>query len=49
MEDIPPDVKTELEKYAKQIGFEQILIIDAHNSLGEKIEQNNIEVTDKNR
>ena len=44
MEDIPPDVKTELEKYAKQIGFEQILIIDAHNSLGEKIEPDNIEV-----
>ena len=44
MEDIPPDVKTELEIYAKQIGFEQILIIDAHNSLGEKIEQDNIEV-----
>ncbi|MDN5847072.1 MAG: DUF2070 family protein, partial [Candidatus Nitrosocosmicus sp.] len=37
MEDIPPDVKTELEIYARQIGFEQILIIDAHNSLGEKI------------
>ena len=44
MEDIPPDVKTELEIYAKQIGFEQILIIDAHNSLGEKIEQEYIKV-----
>jgi len=44
MEDIPPDVKTELETYAKQIGFEQILIIDAHNSLGEKIEQEHIEL-----
>ena len=39
MEDIPPDVKVELEQYSKELGFEQILIIDAHNSMGEKIEK----------
>ncbi|MGN6629802.1 MAG: DUF2070 family protein, partial [Candidatus Nitrosocosmicus sp.] len=38
MEDIPPDVKIHLEQHSKKLGFEQILIIDAHNSLGEKIE-----------
>lgn len=43
MEDIPLDVKTELEKYAKEIGFKEILIIDAHNSLGVKLEQEHIE------
>lgn len=43
MEDIPLDVKTSLEKHAKEIGFEQILIIDAHNSMGEKIEKQDID------
>ncbi len=43
MEDIPLEVKTELEKFARQIGFEQIMIIDAHNSLGVKIENEDIQ------
>ena len=43
MEDIPLLVKTELEKYAQQVGFEQIMIIDAHNSLGARIEENDIQ------
>ena len=38
MEDIPPDVKLHLEQHSKKLGFEQILIIDTHNSMGEKIE-----------
>lgn len=42
MEDIPLEVKTDLEKYAHEVGFEQILIIDAHNSMGAKIEQDDI-------
>ena len=42
MEDIPPNVKVELEQYSKELGFEQILIIDAHNSMGEKIESKDI-------
>jgi putative membrane protein len=43
MEDIPPDVKTYLEEYSKELGFEQILIIDSHNSMGEKIEKQDID------
>ena len=42
MEDIPLEVKTELEKFAQDIGFDQIMIIDAHNSLGVKIEEKDI-------
>lgn len=44
MEDIPLDVKTNLESYARDIGFEQIMIIDAHNSLGEKIEEKHVKI-----
>lgn len=43
MEDIPLEVKTDLEVYAHQVGFEQIMIIDAHNSLGPRIEENDIQ------
>ncbi|HEX5905079.1 MAG TPA: DUF2070 family protein, partial [Candidatus Nitrosocosmicus sp.] len=43
MEDIPLEVKTDLEVYAQQVGFEQIMIIDAHNSLGPRIEENDIQ------
>ena len=42
MEDIPPIVKVALEQYSKELGFDQILIIDAHNSMGEKIENKDI-------
>jgi putative membrane protein len=38
MEDIPPEVKSQLEMYSKELGFKQTLIIDSHNSMGEKIE-----------
>jgi putative membrane protein len=43
MEDIPPDVKVSLEKYSKELGFDQILIIDSHNSMGNKIEKQDID------
>ncbi len=42
MEDIPQEVKLSLEQYSKELGFEQILIIDSHNSMGEKIESKDI-------
>src|SRR5919112_1550496 len=42
MEDIPPNVKVALEQHSKELGFDQILIIDAHNSMGEKIENKDI-------
>ena len=43
MEDVPPDVKVSLEKYSKELGFDQILIIDSHNSMGNKIEKQDID------
>lgn len=43
MEDIPPDVKLHLEQYSKELGFDQTLIIDSHNSMGEKIEKRDID------
>ena len=40
MDDIPSYVKTELEQYAKNRGFERILIVDSHNAMGEAIQKN---------
>jgi putative membrane protein len=39
MEDIPLYVKNELEQYAKNRGFEKLLIVDSHNAMGEEISQ----------
>ncbi len=44
MEDIPLEVKTALQKYSNELGFENILIIDAHNSMGNKIDQHDNEM-----
>ncbi|OLC35179.1 MAG: hypothetical protein AUH84_03600 [Thaumarchaeota archaeon 13_1_40CM_4_38_7] len=40
MEDIPSYVKTELEQYGKNRGFERVLIVDSHNAMGEIIQEN---------
>ncbi|MEM3104707.1 MAG: DUF2070 family protein [Candidatus Bathyarchaeia archaeon] len=32
MEDIPPEVKTTLEEYGRRLGFESVIVVDAHNS-----------------
>lgn len=37
MEDVPTSVKTELEQYGKNRGFEKVLIVDSHNAMGEEI------------
>ncbi len=37
MEDVPTSVKTELEQYGNNRGFERILIVDSHNAMGEEI------------
>ncbi len=37
MEDVPSYVKTELEHYGKNRGFERILIVDSHNAMGKEI------------
>jgi putative membrane protein len=42
MEDIPQEVKLYLERHSQDLGFEQTLIIDSHNSMGEKIENQDI-------
>jgi putative membrane protein len=44
MEDIPQEIKHSLEEYSKELGFEQTFIIDSHNSLGEKIEKQHINI-----
>ena len=43
MEDIPQEVKLSLEQHSKELGFVQTLIIDSHNSMGEKIERKDID------
>jgi putative membrane protein len=43
MEDIPQEVKLSLEQHSKELGFVQTLIIDSHNSMGEKIESKDID------
>jgi putative membrane protein len=43
MEDIPQEIKLSLEQYSNELGFEQTFIIDSHNSMGEKIEKQDID------
>lgn len=40
MEDIPLYVKNELDQYAKNRGFDKLLIVDSHNAMGEEISPN---------
>ena len=37
MEDVPLYVKKEIDQYAKNRGFERVLIVDSHNAMGEEI------------
>lgn len=37
MEDVPTSIKTELEQYGKNRGFERVLVVDSHNAMGEEI------------
>ena len=39
MEDVPLYVKNELDQYAKNRGFDKLLIVDSHNAMGEEISQ----------
>ena len=43
MEDIPLHVKGEIEQFSKNRNFEQVLIVDCHNAMGEEISQNDSE------
>ncbi|HJU14700.1 MAG TPA: DUF2070 family protein [Candidatus Nitrosotalea sp.] len=37
MEDVPTSIKTELEQYGRNRGFEKVLVVDSHNAMGEEI------------
>jgi putative membrane protein len=37
MEDLPYSIQEKIEKYVKELGFTDIMIVDAHNALGNKI------------
>ena len=43
MEDLPLHVKSEIEQFSKNRNFEQVLIVDCHNAMGEEISQTNSE------
>jgi putative membrane protein len=45
MEDVPEAVGREIQKYALQLGFKQVLVVDSHNAMGEILgdyESNNL-------
>ena len=37
MEDLPPNVRSEIEQFAENRTFEQVLIVDTHNAMGKEI------------
>jgi putative membrane protein len=38
MEDIPKNVRSEIESFGAKIGFSDVLVIDCHNAMGKKVE-----------
>ncbi len=43
MEDIPLNIKSEIEQFSKNRNFDQVLIVDCHNAMGEEISQTDSE------
>ena len=43
MEDLPPNVRSEIEQFAKNRNFEQVLIVDTHNAMGKEISKEDSE------
>jgi putative membrane protein len=43
MEDIPLQIRNEIEQFSKNRSFERILIVDCHNAMGEEISSNDSE------
>lgn len=39
MEDLPNQVRTDIEAFAKSRGFEQVMVADCHNAMGEEISE----------
>jgi putative membrane protein len=38
MEDVPPDIRGELEAHARALGFASLLVVDCHNAMGKQID-----------
>ncbi|MGD1838950.1 MAG: DUF2070 family protein [Nitrososphaeraceae archaeon] len=43
MEDIPEEIKEKLQNYAIKLGFNNMFIIDSHNSVGEKLKDHDLD------
>jgi putative membrane protein len=43
MEDLPPNVRSEIERFAENRNFEQVLIVDTHNAMGKEISKEDSE------
>ena len=43
MEDLPPNVRSEIEQFAENRNFEQVLIVDTHNAMGKEISKEDSE------
>ena len=43
MEDLPPNIRSEIEQFAENRNFEQVLIVDTHNAMGKEISKEDSE------
>ncbi|MDC0168082.1 DUF2070 family protein [Candidatus Nitrosopelagicus sp.] len=43
MEDLPPNVRSEIEQFAENRNFEQVMIVDTHNAMGNDISKEDSE------
>ena len=43
MEDLPPNVRSEIEQFAENRNFEQVMIVDTHNAMGKDISKEDSE------
>lgn len=44
MEDLPYTIRGKIEQFAKDIGYSNIMIVDAHNALGDKISEDDEQI-----
>ena len=43
MEDLTMDIRTQIEQFAKNRNFEQVMIVDTHNAMGDEISKEDSE------
>jgi putative membrane protein len=43
MEDVPENIRIDLDQYSSRLGFHHILIIDSHNAIGDYLKKNDSE------